>query len=351
MKKIKKFIVNIFLGLIPSKKLRKELRSKMIPRQDEFVAEHKIYGNIYLPIYNLACDIDSIEPEIYNKNGDKMRTFFIRDFHFSHAPNSNSKYFAWDRYNMGLNTHFYTHDTMLETMGNPKHKFGLLCESDTIVPDDYEIFNKHKNLNKDFDAIFTYSEKILNEIDNAKFFPSNAESWYGKPNHGGVLSDDAYMFKSKNISILSSDKILCDLHKLRIDLARKYKYESNVDTFGTFDGGPLTKVGNTLEPYRYSIVIENSISAYYFTERITNCFAAQTIPIYIGATKIDEFFNADGIIQIHPKDFDNIDDIIKQCCKEDYEQRLPAILDNYNRVQQYVNIMDYLYEKYLINKK
>ena len=33
--------------------------------------------------------------------------------------------------------------------------------------------------------------------------------------------------------------------------------------------------------------------------------------------------------------------------KEEYEQRLPAILDNFERVQCYRNMQDYLYEKLL----
>ena len=74
---------------------------------------------------------------------------------------------------------------------------------------------------------------------------------------------------------------------------------------------------------------------------------AQTIPIYIGARKIDDFFNPDGIIKMDVKDVNNLETILKQCTKEEYEQRLPAILDNFERVQCYRNMQDYLYEKLL----
>ena len=43
----------------------------------------------------------------------------------------------------------------------------------------------------------------------------------------------------------------------------------------------------------------------------------------------------------------NLDNVLKQCTKEEYERRLPAILDNYERVQCYRNMQDYLYEKLL----
>ena len=42
--------------------------------------------------------------------------------------------------------------------------------------------------------------------------------------------------------------------------------------------------------------------------------------------------------------------ILAQCTKEAYEDRLSAVLDNYRRVQEYVNMQDYLYEHYLMKK-
>ena len=72
-----------------------------------------------------------------------------------------------------------------------------------------------------------------------------------------------------------------------------------------------------------------------------------TVPIYLGATKIDKFFNPDGIIQISLNDLDNIDKILLQCNEEDYMNRLSAVKDNYNRVQNYLNIEDYIYTNYL----
>ena len=74
-------------------------------------------------------------------------------------------------------------------------------------------------------------------------------------------------------------------------------------------------------------------------------FAFHTVPIYLGATEIDKFFNPDGIIKITTKD--DINEVLKQCSKEDYENRLPAIKDNYNRVLEYGSPLDYMYEKYV----
>jgi hypothetical protein len=90
------------------------------------------------------------------------------------------------------------------------------------------------------------------------------------------------------------------------------------------------------------------VSDYFFTEKITNCFISQTIPIYLGARKIGDFFNPGGIIQVSQGD-DDIEKVLKSCGEEDYMSRLAAIKDNYNRAFKYVNMDDYLYE--VLNKK
>ena len=97
-------------------------------------------------------------------------------------------------------------------------------------------------------------------------------------------------------------------------------------------------------------MVENTLSDYFFCEKITNCFAAQTIPVYLGARKIDEFFNADGIIKIENLDIDALESILRQCTEEEYLNRLPAVLDNYRRAQEYLNMDDYLYTHYLKEK-
>ena len=95
--------------------------------------------------------------------------------------------------------------------------------------------------------------------------------------------------------------------------------------------------------------IENDISDYFFTERIINCFAAQTIPIYLGARKIQEFFNIDGIICVTEKDLEDVEKILRMCTREYYEEHLEAIKDNYRRAYKYQNVWDTLYLEHLKN--
>lgn len=288
-------------------------------------------------------EIDGTMPKIYNDKGQQLETYFIKNRHSQHAPfGHEGKYFFWDRYNYGLDTHFYGPESMSKPIGNPLVKYGMLTESRTIVPQDYEVFHKHKGLEKDFRYIFSYDERILNEIENARFYPVAAGIWNSR------MRGDLYQTKSKDLSILSSDKIMCELHRFRLELARTCKKEQLADTFGRFDGGDYVQsVDETLDDYRFSLIIENDISDYYFSERLTSCLAAQTIPVYLGARKIREFFNEDGMILLSAPDLEEAKRKIKECTREAYEGKLPAVLDNYNRVQEYVNMQDYLYEHYL----
>lgn len=321
------------------------------------------------PYHNRNRNISPACPEIYNKYGERMEIFFISDRTGAHVPNStNSRYIYWDRYNSGLSTHFYTHDEMFRTYGKPKRKFGVLVESPAIVPQSYEnVLNNKDYVERNFDAVFTYDARILSTIKNAVFAPLGGDVWYGRNIEGimgegaeaGFSSDgtdkqllnpaECYKRKTKNISMVASAKKLCPMHLVRQKFAFKCKELPNVDTYGKFDGGGYVPIELPFEEYRFTIAIENLVSPFYFTEKLLNCFAAQTIPIYIGATDAGKFFNPDGIIQMRVEDFDRLEEILSKCTPEEYERRLPAVLDNYRRVQIFMNQtrFDDIYIKYL----
>lgn len=309
-----------------------------------------LIGNLktYKPLYNYFEPLSPEIPVVYNADGGKYDFYFLRDIHTAGSPYSGiGKYFIWDRYNWGLKTHFYTHKAMLQTMGKPDRKFGMLIESRSIVPKDYNIFNKHKGLEREFIKIFCFDDEILNTVPNACFYPASAEIWYDKGS-SEVQNAKLYEEKRKNVSFLSSDKVMCEMHRKRIAAARYCHNNQLCDVFGRVVGGEYVKIEKPLTEYRFSFAIENNQTDYYFTEKIINCFAAQTIPIYFGARKIGDFFNEDGIIFITEKELENnVETVLKQCTKEEYEGRLSAVLDNYHRVQKYRNMQDYLYEQYL----
>ncbi len=252
----------------------------------------------------------------------------------------NSKYFLWDKFNIGLDTHFYTHGSILETMGNPQKKYAWFIEPRSITPNDYKIFKKNKGLEKEFTAVLTFDEQLLNSLNNAFFLPYCASIFVG------ISPEKTFSLKTKNLSMICSNKRFTKHHKLRHTIAHIIKNNNLGDTFGQFDGSSrLENKIDSLKNYRYHIAVENGVFDYYFTEKLLDCFATLTIPIYFGATKISEFFNMDGIIVISEKDIDELPKILQQCNEKDYISKLPAIRDNYQRVLKYANLDDYLYKK------
>lgn len=336
-----------------SRRVINKLKHFTLDQIENFNRKYLYYTPTYHRAFMRVFDVDSTPPEVFNRYGEKMNVFFLADICSAHYPygSVHNRYILWDRYNFALKTHFYSHSDIFNTVGKPDKKFAMLAESRSIASRDYKkVIRNKKYIENEFDAIFTYNEEILDTCNNAKFLPFCANFYYMNDDKKNISpNEDEYKNKNKNVSILASNKGLCKMHEVRKNLARKLKRDGLADTFGKFDGGAYAVLEDTLKDYRFQFVLENDVTDYYFTEKITNCFAAQTIPIYLGAQKINEFFSPEGIIKISLKDLDNIEKILAQCTPQEYERRLPAVLENFQRVKKYRNIFDYLYEEYFIS--
>lgn len=216
------------------------------------------------------------------------------------------------------------------------NSIALLIEPRSIQPDVYKWMET--NYGK-FKYVFTHDSKLLKVCDNSKLI------LWGMGNANYNSFNDAP--KTKNISMVSSDKELCELHKLRKQLAFDLKGHPLVDTMGTFDGGPFVDTETIYSQYRYSIVVENYVDDNWFTEKICNCFANKTIPIYLGSPKIYKFFNPHGILSFEPK---GLKDWLKYQTPEildrKYNIRLEAINDNYERVRKYEKFETWFFKEY-----
>lgn len=181
-----------------------------------------------------------------------------------------------------------------------------------------------------FDLIFTHDSRIL-EKPNAYFF-NWANVWY--------TSDSP---KTKGISLVSSWKDWCPLHKARISLAQLFSMSNKVDVYGTWNDpnkNPelVVPVKDYLENYKFSIILENDIDDLWFTEKILNCFSTKTVPIYLGARKIGDVFNDKGIIRVN--DWMEIPEVVNSLDIDSYDSYLPYINDNFERVKEYTTPWD-----------
>ncbi len=149
--------------------------------------------------------------------------------------------------------------------------------------------------------------------------------------------------KTKLVSMFASSKKMTIGHKLRHEYAEKFK--NKIDTFGGAAGSkrigekstPWPDKSEAINDYMFQIVLENDSYSTYFTEKVTDCFATGTIPVYWGAPDIGDHFNMDGII-ILDEEFD-----INSLTPDLYVSKIDAVKDNFERVQRLESSDDQLF--------
>lgn len=83
-----------------------------------------------------------------------------------------------------------------------------------------------------------------------------------------------------------------------------------------------------LAPYKYSIVLQNSSSADYWTDMVADSFLSWTVPIYYGCTNLEAYFPKESFIRIDIEQPERSLEIIKKTIRDDnWEKRLPALAE------------------------
>ena len=134
--------------------------------------------------------------------------------------------------------------------------------------------------------------------------------------------------------MVASAKRITKGHMIRHGYAERFK--DHLDLFGGACGSPrLPDTDQTkpwmskmygLKDYMFSVVVENDFYDNYYTEKITDCFATGTIPVYLGSPTIGDVFDINGIIVLDSQ-FN-----INSLTTELYQSKLNAVHENFNRV-------------------
>jgi hypothetical protein len=141
--------------------------------------------------------------------------------------------------------------------------------------------------------------------------------------------------------MVSSGKTMCAGHHFRNNMMIQFKNTGYpIDYYGRLFN-PFEKKEDVLRDYCFSITIENERYSNYYTEKLMDCFACGTIPIYYGTPDVSKMFNMDGIILLDDK-FD-----INMLSEDLYYSKMEAIKDNFERCNNHRSSDDYLYDEIL----
>jgi hypothetical protein len=145
--------------------------------------------------------------------------------------------------------------------------------------------------------------------------------------------------KTEGISIICSSLDITPHHRQRLRFLKKLQahFGSTLKVFG--DGfEPIDDKWLATAPYRYQIVLENSIHNDYWTEKLSDSLLGAAWPIYCGCPNIVDYFPGDAVHRISIADpADAIRRIAAVLDSDPYDRMLPAlwearrrVLDEYN---------------------
>ena len=230
----------------------------------------------------------------------------------------------------------------LDTYGG-KFNIALVSEPECIVPD--TCARVDENI-ENIDLILTNKDYFLKHYPEKTVWIPTAVPTIAKK-YCGVGS------KSEICSHIISSKTIGPGHKLRRKIAedRIRGIDMNMTLHGSgvnfahadgvHENGWRDEKGEFLQKYLFSIAIENEKQENYYTEKILDCFATGTIPIYWGGDITRRHFNEKGIIYFDSyEELQAIKDKIYEDPVREYNKRIEYICENKRIVETYERLDD-----------
>ena len=218
-------------------------------------------------------------------------------------------------------------DALNDTSGKPTYIW--LLESKQIIPQYYQwIIDNYEFVTSRVDGIFSCDKELCAKYPKISYSVINAVPW---------VQDRKVHEKTKLVSMIASNKRMCEGHAKRLQFVDKFR--DKLDFYGR-GFNEISCKEDGLRDYMFSVGIENAVYDTYFTEKLTDCFACGTIPIFYGCKGVTEYFNEDGIIFLDD-DFD-----LSTLTEDLYYSKIDAIKDNFERSINLPVAEDYLYTEY-----
>jgi hypothetical protein len=215
-------------------------------------------------------------------------------------------------------------------------KYGILFEPRWYNPMTSEIKRNPELYIREYEYIFTHDQDLIKyNPDVFKFIIAQ----------GSIVEEFGVFDKTKLVSCIVSEKTMSEGHKLRLEIAKQIKESGQVDMYGKAFNYIPHKI-DALKDYMFSFAMENDYYDSYFTEKLHDCFLTGTIPIYLGAPDIGDYFNLDGMIIMERDSDGNVTFDSEILTEEYYNSRIEAVKDNYNRALKHATVEDFMYNNY-----
>jgi len=204
----------------------------------------------------------------------------------------------------------------INKINNDLPSYAWLLESKSIRPDLVKFFmeDTQTNISK-FNKIFTHNNELIQKDKKFEFIHPTGY-WVDEKN----LKE-----KTKLVSMIASSKKNTPMQKKRNRFANKMQNKIDVFGEGRYE---IENKEDGLSQYYFSYVFENDLTPDYFSEKILDCFAMKTIPIYFGTPTINKYFHEEGIIYFKKHKLSSLS-------KELYYEKMSFVNENYQTVIDY----------------
>ena len=254
---------------------------------------------------------------------------------FQHSISSNDlppKFIEWTKDGSASISVYIDHGIYHQTTPHTKN-YGWICESKTIIPAIYSWAENNSDLLKTkFIKVFTHDAQLAKTSDIFQLTQCSGKSYFKQ---GEIYP------KTKLISMIASNKIMCADHQYRQHIIQKFS--SKCDHFGR-GYNEIQNKESGLKDYCFSIAMENATYSNMFTEKITDCFMTGTIPIYYGMPNISDYFDTDGIIILD----DNFK--VEDLSFELYYSKIKSVEKNLQLAVDLLMAEDYIYKNFIENR-
>lgn len=121
---------------------------------------------------------------------------------------------------------------------------------------------------------------------------------------------------------------------------------------------PIDDKLDAILPYAYHLVLENSSTPHYWTEKLSDAYLGYAFPFYLGTPNLDAYFPRSAFIEVDPdRATDAASSISKAIDEELYNARIPQvlaarddILSTYNLFNHCINQAEEKYNEHVTSR-